>query len=480
MKRGLAVFGACLLLTTSLSHLTSCNPEEKKEPEFIDYVHGSDVRLKMDYKGKSFYKDGIEKVSVYSFIDGDTTHFDPLTDTSGKTIKSRYYGIDTPESTGKIEEYGEEAKLFTKEHLKNANENGTIVVTGPFFSYQTPEFDSTGTRYLSLVWINETEKDAPYESLVLLNLYIVQEGLSYVKSLDKIPEYVDTFVKAEDQAKAFKLNLFSGEKAPLFNYGDYEAASLLDIRRALQESLKSGETCSYSGAKVRLRGTVSGFSAGMLYLTSYFDQDSGSELPEGEYAGINIYCGMSSIPSKFYKNNTYLEVAGNLSDSEEFGFQMAGCNFSSSKYNPEKDAKTNKAQVLYTPDEIPDEYKTKTFEFKAKELTEKQNDKLFCEVKITETLTCTDAYISDSDKITLYFNDSEGNKTPFRVYVPVTYRPDPVNNPNLTFKDKEDFVGHKFNLKGIFVFRKSNGKVSYQIVVRSDANTETPDLEFLG
>ena len=52
-------------------------------------------------------------VKLYQSIDGDTAHFIPLvTTTSRLNIKSRYYGIDTPESTGRIQPWGQPASDF--------------------------------------------------------------------------------------------------------------------------------------------------------------------------------------------------------------------------------------------------------------------------------------------------------------------------------------------------------------------------------
>ena len=43
--------------------------------------------------------------------------------------KIRFYGIDTPESTGNVEPYGKQASNFTKAKLEEADANGTIVIS---------------------------------------------------------------------------------------------------------------------------------------------------------------------------------------------------------------------------------------------------------------------------------------------------------------------------------------------------------------
>ncbi|HPS18859.1 MAG TPA: thermonuclease family protein, partial [Bacilli bacterium] len=176
------------LLALGAFGVTSCD----KTPTFVDYAHDGSVAINLPYEGKDFYKDGVGQVTLALNIDGDTTHFYPVvTATSSEIIKVRYYGIDTPESTGRVQEWGATASKFTKEKINNANANGTIVVSSAQSSYGTPLHDSTGTRYVGLVWINETVKNAPSDSLILLNLMIVQAGLSWVKNVQEMPQYAD-------------------------------------------------------------------------------------------------------------------------------------------------------------------------------------------------------------------------------------------------------------------------------------------------
>ena len=78
--------------------------DEGDSVEFIDYVG----QLKLDMTSSTLK----QEVTVKSFIDGDTTHFYVPTSLMGTgVIKARYLAINTPESTGKIEEWGK-AGLF--------------------------------------------------------------------------------------------------------------------------------------------------------------------------------------------------------------------------------------------------------------------------------------------------------------------------------------------------------------------------------
>ena len=78
-----------------------------------------------------FNRDGVERMltntdyapndadDVFTnYVDGDTTQF---TSYNGNyTVKVRYLGVDTPESTSEVEEWGRSASLFNKSILKKA------------------------------------------------------------------------------------------------------------------------------------------------------------------------------------------------------------------------------------------------------------------------------------------------------------------------------------------------------------------------
>ncbi len=466
--KGFAI--SSLLALSSLS-ATSCsildNGGEKgdqHDSEFVDYVHtDTKIRLKLDYKGKNFYKDGIAQVDLYTGIDGDTSHFKQVDFPKEDLVKSRYYGIDTPESTGQVEPYGKKASKFTTTKLEEAK---TIVVTSTVLDkYVVPETDSTGGRYLSLVWISDKE-NCPYNELVLLNLWVVQEGLSLVKNLDKFPEFKDTFMAANEQARNKKLNLFSGEPDDEFNYGDYEDTSLLDIKKEIIASLHDSEHKNkFDNKKVRVQGTVVGYANRILFLqAAYEDEDTG----EIEYAGLNVFCGMNSIPGKYCAINTYIELCGLAQDSENFGFQITSVH--GFPKIPSQDP--NDTKVIYSPDKIPDELKAKEFKSTAMALGSANNyasdTYLFATVNVEEEVYCSGGYDSASTpaNVTLYTSVS-GTRTPFTIYIPFLYQPDP-NDEIKKYTSFEEYKGHTFKVKGIYSFHLStSGNLSYQLVLRS-------------
>ena len=463
--------------SSSVSSETSSSLTSSSE---IDYVHNGSVALDHDYAGHDFYTDGIGQVSLKTPIDGDTAHFTPLiTTTSGETIKSRFWGIDTPESTGQIQEWGKPASNFTKEQLTEADANGTIVVSSPFSEYKEPEHDSTGTRYVSLIWVNTTVKNAAFSTLILLNLYIVQEGYSWVKNVSDIPSYSDTFYAAQKQAENQKLHLFGTEPDPTFNYGDYQTVSLLDLKKAVVDQVTGVTTVNpFDNAKVTICGTVAGFQAHTLYLESYFDASTGSSKEGGEYAGINIYCGMSSIPSKYTKLNTYLQVSGVCSDSDTFGFQISGTNFPKLASGV-----AGEAEVLIAAEDNTDQYSLYTFQYKAYEgasseanlsvISEGTYDNLYCATTLAGDLYCYNAFdSSDAGEHTLYLKsvNSAGATLFFSIYVTFTYAPDP-DNPLLTYSHASDFIGHTYNASGIYGYHKTtSGRIAFQMIPRNSAD----------
>jgi len=444
----------------------------------IDYAHNGSVKLGLDYAGHDFYKDGIGQMNLHTCIDGDTAHFDPvITTTSTLTVKSRFWGIDTPESTGQIQPYGKPASNFTKEKLTLAAANGTIVVSSPANEYKAPEYDSTGSRFVSLVWVNTEKKNASYSELTLLNLWIVQEGFSYVKNVSDLPDYSDTFYAAESQAKALKLNLFSGEPDPLFPDGDYQTVSLLDLKKELVASFSdSTHVNAYNNKKVSVVGVVAGYVNHTMYIEDYFDSTTGSTVSGGEFAGINIYCGMSTIPTKFSKVNTYIKVAGVALDSENFGFQITSATFPRASTGA-----AGEAEVLIGAADNTEEHSLKYFEYKMAATTSgdysilasKSNDPLNCAVNFHDKFYCYGGYDStDGDTTTLYvsLDDANGARTFFSIYITFVYKPDP-DDPALSYDSLDSFKGHTFTLSGIYGYHQTaSGNINYQVTPRESAD----------
>ena len=108
--RSMALLTLAALLTVSL-----CVPALAEETEFVDYAGQLGFRTQSETVK--------QQVTVKSFVDGDTTHFyAPESVAPDGVLKARYLACNTPESTGKIEEWGKAASRFTREKLENAEE----------------------------------------------------------------------------------------------------------------------------------------------------------------------------------------------------------------------------------------------------------------------------------------------------------------------------------------------------------------------
>jgi endonuclease YncB( thermonuclease family) len=155
----------------------------------------NEVILDPDYEGKSFINDGIGTVTLSRSIDGDTAYFyDNITK---GTVRVRFLGIDTPESTIQKEPWGKSASLFTADRLSKAN---VIVLEAEGARKDTYD------RYLAWVWVDGQ----------LLNLELLQNAYTGAK-LSSQSKYFQIF--SEVEAAVFKTGRrYWGEIDPSYNY----------------------------------------------------------------------------------------------------------------------------------------------------------------------------------------------------------------------------------------------------------------------
>lgn len=227
--------------------------------EIKDYVS----MLKLDMTSDTLK----QEVTVRSFVDGDTTHFYVSESVvSGGILKARYLAINTPESTGKIEEYGKAASNFTRSKLENAD---AIMIESDDGKWNV---DSTGGRYLVWVWY-KPKGESEYRNL---NLEILQNGLAIASSTAN-NRYGTTCMAALGQAKAQKLNVYSGERDPDFYYGDAVELTLKELRSNPE---------AYNGKKVAFEGVISSDNSNSITVEEY---DADTDM----YYGISVYYGFS-------------------------------------------------------------------------------------------------------------------------------------------------------------------------------------------
>jgi micrococcal nuclease len=258
-----------------------------------DYVKDCKLESNISYTATNFLDGGIGEVTLKNNVDGDTAHFYQKEE-KNRVVKVRFLGVDTPESTGKIESYGKAAAKFTATKLLEAK---TIVLSVDLPNIGKPaEFDSTGTRYVGFVWIGDVE-NCPMEDLKLLNLMIVQEGYSNAKSITESP-LAQYFLDADMQAQDLKKGQWAGEDKDPYPVAE-GAANETDIKTLMDAFESDGEDTVWKDAKVGITGTVYKVVGTDCYLNEWIvDPVTGEE----ELYGIFIFAG--------YKNYKPLKQLG--------------------------------------------------------------------------------------------------------------------------------------------------------------------------
>ena len=300
------ILSLVLLLSVALSAFSACTTESETNSsssssspaiEQVDYV----AQTKLDLNSSSMKIEIVPTANdrKYTHIDGDTTHFqvDRSIDDTGK-IKARYLGVDTPESTGDIEEWGKKASQFTKDSLASAS---SIILEADGDQWT---FDTNG-RYLCWVWY----KPAGSEDYRLLNLELLQEGLA-VESKTSNSRYGVECGQAAAQALALKLYVHSEEKDPDFYYGDAIVTSLKNVRLNADE---------FVGKRVSIEAYVTTYEGkGSIYIEEYVEEDNRTY-------GFPVFYGMNK-PSydPILAPGNFVRIVGEVSNSETFGYQISG------------------------------------------------------------------------------------------------------------------------------------------------------------
>lgn len=284
-----------LLVCFTLTCFVACSPVEKA-PSHKDYAS----ELKLDMNSSTLK----QKVTVKTYIDGDTTHFYfPGTQFEDGVIKARYLAINTPESTGRIEEWGKKASNFTKEKLSAAT---SIIIESDNEKWNA---DSTGGRYLVWVWYKTAEM-TDYKNL---NVEILQNGLA-IASNSANNRYGSTCMDAINQAKSEKLFVHSKEKDPDFPYGEAVELTLKELRCNIAE---------YDNAKVAFEGVVIKADSGSVYVEEY---DAENDI----YCGMTVYYQTAGLPGqalKILSVGNRVRIVGTVTQFEGM-WQVSGLTYS--------------------------------------------------------------------------------------------------------------------------------------------------------
>ncbi len=379
--------------------------------ERVDYA--ATLKLDMDSATKklTFTPDSKTGKISYTHIDGDTTHFSVAKsiDESG-TIKARYLGVDTPESTGDIEEWGKAASKFTKTKLASATK---IILESDADNQWTQ--DSNG-RYLTWVWYL-AEGATEYR---LLNLELVQEGLA-APSFDC--RYGNFCMLANTQAQALSLHIYSGEKDPDFYYGTAIKTTLKEVRSNLDE---------YVGKRIAVHGIVTIRSdAGSIYVQEYDEEDDRAY-------GLPVYYGMNNKQyDPILAPGNEVRIVGEVTNSETFGYQISGLFYDFMDPDNEESIKDFSAgNPIEFPEITVDDFVANDYAL-AKDL-------LYGTVSV-KNLTVKSVYTTqDGDSagaMTLTCKDSDGTEIKIRTGV--------LRNADSTIITADKYQGKTITVKGI-------------------------------
>ena len=265
MRKITKVLAIVLLLCIAASTLTACE-------DILGSLGLGGQKKLVDYAGQVLLDWGSESAkcevqSVKTYIDGDTTHFFvPTSVNSAGFIKARYLGVDTPESTGKIEKWGKAASKFTRSKLENAT---SIVIESDDANWNV---DTTGERFLLWIWYQPSE-GAAYRNL---NIELLQEGLA-IANKSASNRYGETCMAAIAQAKELALKINSTEKDPDFFDGEAIPVTLKELRTNVK---------AYEGANVAVEGVITKIYNNGAFIESYDDET-------GMYHGFYMYFGFN-------------------------------------------------------------------------------------------------------------------------------------------------------------------------------------------
>lgn len=295
------IFALLAALCIALGCLAGCNntpAPNGTEPtgttgstvETIDYA----VEAKLDMDSSTLK----QEVTVKAYVDGDTTHFYvPTSIVDTGLLKARYLAVNTPESTGKIEEWGKKASNFTREKLSSAE---SIIIESDNGTWNV---DSTGGRHLVWVWYKPAGSDT-YRNL---NIELLQNGLS-IASNSAENQYGEICMAAIAQAKEQKLHMHSNKKDPDFYYGEALPVTLKHLRTNLE---------LYEGMKVAFEGVISREDGQTVYVEEY---DSETDM----YYGMTVYYGynLTGTGLEILDPGNRVSFVGSVSNSEGFGWQV--------------------------------------------------------------------------------------------------------------------------------------------------------------
>ena len=431
MKRSVSILSILLLLCIILGSLAACDTQpEDNTPVHVDYVE----QIKLDMNSETLK----QEVTVKMYIDGDTTHFNvPFSFDETGVVKARYLAVNTPESTGKVEEWGKIASNYTKDTLSKAT---SILIESDNNRWN---YDGNG-RYLVWVWY----KTADSEEYRNLNIELLQNGLGRGSSSSD-GRYGETCVAAINQAKTEKLHIFSDDKDPTFPYGEAQRVTIRELRTNIAE---------YVGAKVVFEGVITHNSDWTAYIEEY---DPETDM----YFGFQIFYGYTSALTSVLGQGNRVRVTGTITEFNGT-YQLSGLGYKPLRPDdPENTAKISEGNTPAFTETTAERFNSqvtllmgdeeKTFDYKMLALSTSIS---FKNLRVTEVYTTTSASASDKGAMTLTCT-LDGKTISVRTAV--------LKDENGNLITASYFEGATIDVQGIVDYFDYNntGNGSYQIKV---------------
>lgn len=279
------IFAFSLLMILGIA--TGCNEtssqSQNETTSYEDNHFINSLKLTRTFEGKKFTTDGIGEVKLASCTDGDTAKFfdyDSKTNkTEGERYAVRFIGVNTPESTAKIEPWGKAASVYVANILNNAV---SLVLENDIATWG--QRDNNGYRYLGFVWY-KLAGDTDYKNL---NLELVEKGYSKNQMFDdsSICPYRELFESADSYAASLKIKVH-GELDPAYDYDNtIKEVTISECRNNYDEY---GISDTFSGYQLRVEALVVGMIGDNMVL-----RDLSPNEETGLYAGMYAYLGYNT------------------------------------------------------------------------------------------------------------------------------------------------------------------------------------------
>lgn len=306
--------------------LASCGPKERqcitenRDPsvDFVETPYTDALKLPYTYEQletKNFAYgentgfttgDGVGLVELRQVTDGDTANFmqegyaDPVTNIP-ISIKTRFLGVNTPESTAKMEPWGKKASRFTKQKLEAAQANADAETTRTGRKVYNivlihdkavfGEKDSSGNRWLAFVWYRPTVND----DFRNLNLELVEQAYSRNQLfLDStICNYRTSFEAADAHNKKCGYRVY-GETDIGFDYKDqiYET-TLWNVVNNFDE-LGADDATATSGYRLHIAAQVVGIQGDNMYLRDIVRDTENGQSEDSPLQVLYCYAGFNT------------------------------------------------------------------------------------------------------------------------------------------------------------------------------------------